>query len=87
MIYVYAFIVIFNSSIKIEIPYSTLQDCWNAYILVEANPSRLYYNRDDIETVEYGCVRRIKPYVEYCEQNPTDYGRAECHEYWKEKRH
>ena len=86
MIYVYAFIVIFNSSIKIEIPYSTLQDCWNAYILVEANPSRLYYNRDDIETVEYGCVRRIKPYVEYFEQNPTDYERTECHEYWEERR-
>ena len=59
LIYVYAFIIIFNSTIKIEIPYSTLQDCWNAYI--QANPSRLYYNRDDIDTVEYRGVRRINP--------------------------
>ena len=86
MIYVYAFVVIFNSTMRIELPYPTLQECWNAYVMIEADPSRLDYNRDDIDTVEYGCIRRIKPYVEYCEQNPTDYGRTECHEYWKEKR-
>ena len=86
LIYIYAFVVIFNSTMRIELPYPTLQECWNAYVMVEADPSRLYYNRDDIDTVEYGCIRRIKPYVEYCEQNPTDYGRVECHEYWKEKR-
>ena len=49
---------------RIELPYPTLQDCWNAYVMVEADPSRLYYNRDDIDTVEYGCIRRIKPYVD-----------------------
>jgi hypothetical protein len=87
MIYVYAFVMIFNNMQRIEIPYTTLQECWNAYIMVEANPSRLYYNRDDIHTIEYGCVRRIKPYVEHCEHNPTDWRRTECHEYWEDKRH
>ena len=86
MIYIYAFVVIFNSTLRIEIPYSTMQDCYMTHVMVENDPSRLYYNREDIQTIEFGCVKRIRPYVEYCEQNPTDYGRKECHDYWKNKR-
>ena len=61
MIYIYAFVVIFNSTLRIEIPYPTMQDCYMTHVMVENDPSRLYYN-------------------------PTDYGRKECHDYWKNKR-
>ena len=58
MIYIYAFVVIFNSTLRIEIPYPTMQDCYMTHVMVENDPSRLYYNREDIQTIEFGCVKR-----------------------------
>jgi len=44
----------------------------------------LYYERQWIDTLEYGCVKRIKRYVEECELLPMDYvNKKQCIPYWE----
>ena len=46
--------------------------------------SVLYYEREWIDTLEYGCVKRIKRYVEECELLPMDYvNKKQCIPYWE----
>ena len=56
MNFIYAFVTIFNGTMKVEIPYATLDDCHNTQVTVEKNPQLLYYTQRGIETIEFGCI-------------------------------
>ena len=78
------FVVVFNNQYASSIEYDSLEQCLQQQYEVEKNPNVLYYEREWIDTVEYGCVKRIKRYVEECELLPMDYvNKKQCIPYWE----
>jgi len=74
----------FNNQYASSIEYDSLEQCLQQQYEVEKNPSVLYYERQWIDTLEYGCVKRIKRYVEECELLPMDYvNKKQCIPYWE----
>ena len=83
-IWTFFFVVVFNNQYASSIEYDSLEQCLQQQYEVEKNPSVLYYEREWIDTVEYGCVKRIKRYVEECELLPMDYvNKKQCIPYWE----
>jgi hypothetical protein len=83
-IYAFAFVVIFNEKAKIEIPYDSMQSCYIAEVMVDKDPSRLYYTKRGIDSITYGCERILKRYVEECERLPMDFvNKKACIPYWE----
>ena len=76
--------MVFNNQYASSIEYDSLEQCLQQQYEVEKNPSVLYYERQWIDTLEYGCVKRIKRYVEECELLPMDYvNKKQCIPYWE----
>tara|TARA_Y100000992_G_scaffold79926_1_gene50755 strand:- start:2344 stop:2628 length:285 start_codon:yes stop_codon:yes gene_type:complete len=83
-IWTFFFVVVFNNQYASSIEYDSLEQCLQQQYEVEKNPSVLYYEREWIDTLEYGCVKRIKRYVEECELLPMDYvNKKQCIPYWE----
>ena len=83
-IWTFFFVVVFNNQYASSIEYDSLEQCLQQQYEVEKNPNVLYYEREWIDTVEYGCVKRIKRYVEECELLPMDYvNKKQCIPYWE----
>jgi hypothetical protein len=83
-IWTFFFVVVFNNQYASSIEYDSLEQCLQQQYEVEKNPSVLYYERQWIDTLEYGCVKRIKRYVEECELLPMDYvNKKQCIPYWE----
>ena len=82
-IWTFFFVVVFNNQYVSAIEYNSLEQCLEQQYSVENDPSVLYYNDKPITTIEYGCVKRIRRYVEQCELLPMDYvNKKECIPYW-----
>jgi hypothetical protein len=83
-IWTFFFVVVFNNQYTSAIEYNSLEQCLQQQYEVEKDPSVLYYEREWIDTLEYGCVKRIKRYVEECELLPMDYvNKKQCIPYWE----
>ena len=83
-IWTFFFVVVFNNQYASSIEYDSLEQCLQQQYKVEKDPSVLYYEREWIDTLEYGCVKRIKRYVEECELLPMDYvNKKQCIPYWE----
>jgi hypothetical protein len=74
-IWTFFFVVVFNNQYATSVEYETLEKCLTQQYSVEKDSSLLY--------IEYGCVKRIRRYVEQCELLPMDYvNKKECIPYW-----
>ena len=82
-IWTFFFVVVFNNQYATSVEYETLEKCLTQQYAVEKDPSLLYYDDRDIITIEYGCVKRMRRYVEQCELLPMDYvNKKQCIPYW-----
>ncbi len=82
-IWTFFFVVVFNNQFQSAIEYDSLEKCLVQQYAVEKDPSLLYYDDRPITKIEYGCVKRVKRYVEQCEVIPIDYIKHKaCIPYW-----
>ena len=81
-IWLIMFIVIINGNIKESTQFETLEQCLGFEQMVSKNPSLVTQGKM-VESIQFGCLRLLKRYVEECEVVPMDYvNKKECIPYW-----
>ena len=76
------FVVIINGTVIEKTEFETTEQCFVFEEMVSKKPS-LVTKGKMVESLQFGCVRYLRRYVEECEILPMDYiNKKECIPYW-----
>ena len=82
-IWLILFIVTINGNIEDSIEYETMEQCLGFEQMVSKKPSLVTQGKM-VESLQFGCVKYIRRYVEECEVVPMDYvNKKDCIPYWE----
>ena len=81
-IWLIMFVVIINGKIIEKTEFETTEQCFVFEEMVSKKPS-LVTKGKMVESLQFGCVRYLRRYVEECEILPMDFmKKKECITYW-----